>query len=296
MRLLALAVFLVPAIAAADAPLALTVATHGSTLDLTFKNTSAAPVKLTTHVRAGLDHYDWLTVELAGKPGKRTLHFIESRTKAIPIDETIAAGASLTRSVDLVSWSLRGDNAGGPLEPGAYQVEVTWDMSRESSGPKQKLTASTTLALAEARETACKEKPAIGAAKLDLLARQVGATKVQIGLHNTDSAIHCVHGIIRTHETQNDWLTVSFTAVGETTRRTIGFSGDREKSYPVTYELAPGATVWNTWDLADWNKRRPAAKPLPVKTTLWMTATWNAAGSRDVWRGIAATGFGMKLP
>ncbi len=165
----ALALVVVPGVAFADAPLALTATTHGSALDLTFKNTGKSPVTMTTHVKAGLDHYDWLTVQLAGKQGKRTLHFIETRTKAIPIDETIAPGASLTRSVDLVLWSIHSDNTGGPLEAGAYDVDVVWDATQ----PKQKLTATTKLVIPDAKETPCKEKWVDGAAKLELLAQLV---------------------------------------------------------------------------------------------------------------------------
>lgn len=289
MRLLGLVVLLAPAIASAD-PLALTVASRGSALELTFENTSPAPVTFTTHVKAGLDHYDDLTVTLTGAKGTRKLRFWESRTKAIPIDETIKPGATLTRRVDLVMWSIRGENTGGPLAAGAYDVAVTWDMSK---GPKQKLTATTKLVIAEPKETGCKEKPG-APATLELLALQEpGTVKATIGLHNTDAVSHCVYGIIRTHEIQNDWLTLAFDHAG--TRYAIGLTGDRDKSYPVSYELPPGATLWTTWDLAAWHKRASKVK-LPSNAVVWITATWNASRERDVWRGTATTGFGMRLP
>lgn len=278
----------------ADAPLALSAATHGSTLDLTFTNTSTKPVTFTTHVRAGLDHHDDLTVELAGPKGRRTMTFWESRTKAIPVEETIAPGKQLTRHIDLVTWSLRGDNKGGPLEAGRYRVAVTWDMTKASSGPTQKLAATTTLVLPEATETACTEPPAVATAKLELLATQQppGAT-VQVGLHNSDAVAHCVFGIVRTHETQSDWLAISI-PTGKATLA-IRLSGDRDKSYPVAYLLPPGATLWTRWDLALWAGRIRGAK-LPAKQTVWATAAWDASRETTVWRGTATTGFQLALP
>ncbi len=288
MRALALLVWLLPSIALAD-PIELSIATRGSNLELTFKNIGKTPVTMTTHVRAGNDHYDWLNVELKGKTGRRTLELVESRTKAIPVDETIAAGGSLTRKVDLVWWSIRGSNTGGPIEPGTYEVLATWN------GKQHKLSAKTTWTLPAPRETGCKEAAGINTAKLELLAQQVDRTaSARVGLHNTDTVVHCIHGIIRTHETQNDWLRMTFQVPGETTERAIGFSGSRDKSYPVAYELPPGATLWGTWDLADWHKRD--GKTLPAKTTLWITATWDASRTRDVWRGQATTGFGLRVP
>lgn len=289
MRLLGLVVFLAPAIASADAPLALTVAGRGSSLELTFKNTSSVPVTFTTHVKAGLDHHDDLTVTVTGTKVTRTMTFSERRTKAIPIDETLKPGATLTRSVDLVLWSIHGENAGGPLAAGAYDIAVVWD----SKKPKQKLTATTKLVIPDAKETGCKEKPGTPA-KLALLAQQEkGTAKAAIGLHNTDTVSHCVYGIIRTHEVQNDWLTLAFEHAGAT--HAIGLSGDRDKSAPVAYELPPGATVWTTWDLAAWHKRASKLK-LPANAVVWITATWNASREREVWRGTATTGFGMRWP
>jgi hypothetical protein len=291
---LALLVLLAPAIAAAD-PLAFTVAGKGSQLELTFKNTSAKPVTMTTHVRAGLDHYDWLTVKLVGKTTKRTLRFIEVRTKAIPVDETIAPGKSLTRSVDLVAWSWIAGN-GEPLLPESYDVEATWDTTASASGPRVKLIAKTRLAIPAPIETGCTEtgKPKD---KLALYTRQVGSGMVfEVGLHNTDTVARCIYGIIQTHEIQNDWLTLSFAIPGEPMPRTIKFSGDRDKSYPKTYELPPGAALWTTWDLAEWNKRQPGAKPLPSNINLWVTATWDASRERAVWNGVLTSRFGMRLP
>jgi len=76
----------------------------------------------------------------------------------------------------------------------------------------------------------------------------------------------------------------------------IEFNGDRDKSYPVEYELPPGATLWTRWDLAEWAKRARNAKPLPAGETLWIEATWDAARERDVWNGSAITHFTMRLP
>lgn len=282
----------VPAIAAAD-PITFSVAGKGSRLELTFKNTSAKPVTMPTHVRAGLDHYDWLRVTLRSKTTTRKLQFFDVRTKAIPIEETIAPGKSLSRSVDLAMWAFIAGN-GEPLAPDSYDVDATWDSTGNASGPKVKLTASTKLIVPKPIENGCKEsgKPKAG---IELFARQVGNTAtLEVGLHNTSATSRCVYGIIQTHEIQNDWLHVSFTVPGEKAPRVIGFSGDRDKSYPKQYELPPGATLWTKWDLADWNKRMRGSKPLP-KTGLVMTVVWDATRENEVWNGKLQLDVGVNL-
>lgn len=280
---LVLALLLAPAIASAD-PLTMKVASHAGQLDVTWTNTTAAPVKMMTHVRAGDLHYDYLTVKLTAGKTTRTMHFIESRTKAIPIEETIAPGKSLTRSVDLVWWSIHGENTGGPLD-GSYDVEATWDTG--AAAPKVKLTASTKLVIPAAKETSCKDSGSTG---IELLGHQGAGSKVEVGLHNTDTATHCVYGYIKTHEIQSDWLVL---VVGDKAQRRIGLSDDRDKSAPVAIELPPGATAWSTWDLADWSKRHGAK---PLAGSFWLTATYDAGRERDVWHGKVTTGFSVKLP
>jgi hypothetical protein len=260
--------------------LELAAASHGSSIDLTFKNTGTTPLTFTTHVKAGLDHYDYLTVELTGPKGSRVMRFSEDRDKSAPIDETIKPGGTLTRSVDLALWSIHGYNTGGPLEPGAYTAKIKWEM------PTHKLAAQATIAIAEAKEKGCKQT---SGDPLELLAMQrPKSTTAVIGLHNTTAKTQCIYGIIRTHETQNDWLSLSYTVQGEAKPRVISLSGARNKSYPVAYELPPGATLWTTWDLDDWNKRA-GNKPLPKYA--WITATWDASREREVWRGTATTSF-----
>jgi hypothetical protein len=285
-------------------PLDLAVATHGSTLELTFTNTSKHALTMTTHVRAGIDHYDWLTVKLTAKAHApaaaamtRTLHFIETRTKAIRIDEDIAAGKSLAKSVDLVPWALREGNGDTPLAPGTYDVVATWDTMHETKGPKVTLVANTTLVIAAPTESlatpACNDSATTG---LELLAHQVGTTAtVELGVHNNDTKPHCIEGYIKTHEIQSDQLAIEFPEhPADKTPRRIELWDARDKSYPVYLELAPGATAWSTWNLADWASRKHG-KPLP-HATVWMTARYDGAHVRDAWRGALATSFGVRLP
>ena len=292
MRLgLALLLLVAPAVAVAE-PLTMTAATHGSFLELTFTNTSKKPLEMTTHVYAGLDHYDWLAVTLSGKT-KRTLHFTEARTKAIPKNATIAPGKSITKRVDLVLWSIHGDN-GDPLAPDTYDVEATWDTTAQQAGPKLKLAAKTKLVLAAPVEKGCTER-APAKTGLVLLARQVPKTStIEVGLHNVDTVEHCVAGHIATHELQSDWLSV--TVPEKTASRTIVFDDARDKSARVTVALAPGATVWTRWDVVAWAKRARNGGKAPSRWNTSATATYDASREPDVWRGAIKTSFGLQLP
>ena len=268
---------------AAD-PVSMTAASHASALDLTFTNATKHKLTMTTHVAAGIDHYDWLTVELTANKLRRTLMFVESRKGAAPIDEDIEAGKSITRSVDLAFWAIR---QGEPLAPGDYDVVATWDTSKEARGPRFKATAKTKVTIAAPVEKSCKDKAQTG---LELLVRD-GNGKLEVGLHNIDATTHCVAGYIKTHEIQSDWLALDVDG-----KRTLHFDDEREKSYPVTIELAPGATAWTTWDLVDWAKRqRNGGKPISKGTT-WATATFDASRERDTWRGKLSTRFVLVAP
>jgi hypothetical protein len=289
MRLvLAALVAFTPSIAAAD-PLSMTAATHGSTLDLTFTNTTTKPVTMTTHVRAGLDHFDSLKVKLTGK-ATRKLEFYETRTKAIPVEATIAPGASIDVHVDLALWAIRWDK-GDPLAADSYALEATW----EATSPKLKLVATTKLVVPAAKEASCKDSSTKG---IELLAHQVGqgTTKtpvLEVGLYNKDTVPHCVHGIIKTHETQSDWLRVEF---GDKAKRTLRFDDDRDKSAPQSIELAPGATYWTKWDLGEWAKRKRNGGKPAASGTVWMDVTFDATRERDVWHGAIKTALGFVFP
>jgi hypothetical protein len=70
-------------------------------------------------------------------------------------------------------------------------------------------------------------------------------------------------------------------------------SSRQRHAAPVSIELAPGATAWSTWDLADWAKRRGGK---PLAGSLSITATYNAGREKDVWHGKIETQFGVTLP
>lgn len=71
---------------AGPSPVAMSVATHGSALDLTFTNQTKQTLRLATYVRAEHDNLDWLTVKLTSNGTTRTLRFLESRKKAARCD------------------------------------------------------------------------------------------------------------------------------------------------------------------------------------------------------------------
>lgn len=264
------------------------VTARGSGLDLAFGNPTKQPVTLTTHVRAGIDHFDDLAVTVTAADGtKRTLTFAEARTKAIPVDETIAPGATLVEHVDLQLWAVRGGNGSAPLAPGDYAVAATW------SG----LAASTKLAIAAPVDKRCTDKwnttprRATAPPQLELLAHQVGTTPViEVGVHNFDTDSHCVMAYVKTYETQSDWLTVKIGKLG------IAFDDDRDKSVPIEVELPPGATVWSRWDLAAWAARpRNGKHALPSGTQL-ATLTYDATRESEGMAIQLTTAIAVTIP
>jgi hypothetical protein len=284
--LLLTAAVLVATVATAEAadPVALAARTSGSSLELTFTNVSTAPVTMTTHVRAGRDHHDWLTVKLTGA-ATRTMKFWESRDKSAPIDATIAPGATVSRTIDLAAWAILAGN-GGPLAPGTYDLEATWD----ARSPKMHLVATAKLVIAAPVEKRCTDKASTG---LVMLVRQAAAGgPVEIGIHNVDGATHCIAGYIKTHEIQSDWLTLDVHPTsGRGAPRKIGLNDDRNKSYPVHVELAPGATHWMTWDLAAWALRKRNGAAALGKGMTWVDAVYDATRETDVWRGTIKETF-----
>jgi len=275
-----------PAIAS---PLALTAASHGSALDLSFENHAGTKLTLETHVRAGIDHYDWLTVELTANKVHRTLHFIETRTRASPVSETIAPGGVLTKSIDLAFWAVREGN-GGPLAPGTYEVDVRWDTGTHGCGGLcPTLVAKTRLTIVAPIEKPCTESPASHSG-LELLVHQDGGV-LEVGVHNVDPRAHCVAGYIKTHETQSDWLTVTLDG-----KRTLHFDDSRDKSVAVHLELAPGATAWTRWDLGAWARRsRNGGAPL-VPGARSSTVTYDATRETGAWNGKLVASLGIRVP
>jgi hypothetical protein len=284
---------------AAGAQPTFAVAAHGSALDLAFTNPTKAPLTMATHVRAGIDHYDWLSVELANASTHRTLSFVEARDKSVRVDETIAPGATLVRRVDLAAWAIReGNNIA--LAPGDYDVVATWDTSALGCDKKcAKLVAKTKITIAAPVEKRCADPwnatPRRESVPLDveLLAHQLAGTPmIEVGIHNGDAVAHCVVAYVATHETQSDWLSIQLDG-----KRTLRFDDSRDKSAIVTVELAPGATVWGRWDVAAWAKRdRNGKTPLAAGTTMWATIRYDAAGERDALAVTLTTAIGIRIP
>jgi len=279
MRVLLCLVMMVGSAVAEPGQVAMSIATHGSAIDLTFTNPSQQTLSLRTHVRATHDNYDWLTVKLTATGKTRTLRFQENRKKAVPVDVELLPGKSTTVSVDLVTWSTRANN-GEPLRAGTYDVEATWDMSKQTTGPVFTATAKTTLVIAAAKEaTGCGAKETTTG--LELLVHADKDT-IEFGVHNIDTGPHCIEAYIKTHEQQSDQLSIEVPLAGKTTRE-VAFNDDRDKSAPAYNDLAPGATTWTTWKLADWTSRH-GKRPLPKGPTL-ATAFYDATRVTNAWHG-----------
>jgi hypothetical protein len=264
---------------ASAGPLALGAKTDGSTLELSFHNTSQASVQLPVRVRAEITMYDWLTVKLsrAGAP-PRTFHFIESREKSYEETVAIAPGKTIVEKIDLVWWTMRADND-GPLPPGTYDLDIAW-------AGKEKLTATTKLTIAAPIEKSCTDAATTG---LQLLARIVPTTRtLEVGVHNIDRKPHCIAAYVHAGERHFDWFTLRLGPSRTGTLRELHFDDDRTKAGIIYVELAPGATSWTTWDLAAWAKRqRNGGTALPTGA-LYLGAAYDASREKTVWRGKLA--------
>ncbi|MEO8845661.1 MAG: hypothetical protein ABI591_04495 [Kofleriaceae bacterium] len=284
---------LLPTLAAAEpAPdFSITTATRGSALIVTFHNQTHHAIHIPTHMFADVLQYDWLsvTVTTRGTHGtSRALSFVTARDKSYPVFADIAIGKSVTETIDLVPWALRG---GEPLAPGSYELAVTWDTSTSSHA---KLIAAAQLVIAapidHQHDAACTTKATAG---LELLARQVGKTAViEVGLHNVSTTELCVLDRIVANETQSDWLALD---LGGLEHGLIHFDDARKKAGPVTVTLPPGATSWQRWDLAAWAARKRNAIALPHKA-VWATAVYDSSSSASSFAGRVTTSFSIALP
>jgi hypothetical protein len=272
--------------AAGPSPVAMSIATHGSAIDLTFTNQTKQRLTLTTHVRATHDNFDWLTVKLTSNGTTRTLRFEEDRKKAIPVDAELDPGKSVTVSADLVTWSMYAGN-GAPLRAGTYDVEATWDMSKETKGPVFSATAKTKLVVAAAKDvSACAAKQTT--AGLELLVSHADKDTIEFGVHNIDTEPHCIEAYIKTHELQSDQLSFEV-PLADKSKRVVTFTDARDKSFPIYNDLVPGATTWTTWKLPDWVARHD--KHALPKTPTIATAIYDATHVTGAWHGVLSTTF-----
>jgi hypothetical protein len=104
---------------------------------------------------------------------------------------------------------------------------------------------------------------------------------------NSGTAPVSIYTHIATHEEQVDWLTVELTdAAGHA--RTIGFTDARDKSAPVSVELAPGQRVTVTLDVVAWAARGVnGGKPLAAGT-YQLSAVYDSSREDRAWSGKLA--------
>lgn len=125
-----------------------------------------------------------------------------------------------------------------------------------------------------------------------------GRAIVQVALHNAGTEAVCVYSNIKTHELQNDWLTIRY-ADGDKYHhfsRTISLSDDRDKSYPVSLLLGPDQTLWYSIDLEQWaGRRRNGAEALPAGS-VYAEAVLDASREDGVWSGqLTSESFELKV-
>lgn len=291
-----------PASTSAPGPIAMSASAARGRLTLTFANTGATPLTVATHTAgARLPNFDGLTVELDGPGGPRTLTFVQDRDRSAVMTAELAPGASRIETIDLVEWSILGPT-GASLAPGTYQLTARWDGARAGAGAAFLATATTTLAITAPVAGSCTNDglPSPSAAKLELLAHQVptGRATVEVGLYNAGDTRVCVHTHIKTHELQNDWLTILY-ADGDKyhhVSRVIRLDDDRDKSYPLSALLEPGQVAWQTYDVDAWARRaRNGSEPLPAGS-LYGQAAYDSTREREVWAGtLTAEAFELRV-
>jgi hypothetical protein len=292
MRLWVLLVWLSAGVAAAEpASVRLAVSTHGSSITLELTNQMRRKLVLPIRIHADVDQYDWLSVQLRRGSEVRDLSFELSRDKSSLVDVELAPGGSATETIDLAVWAIRGSN-GGPLEPGSYDVEATWDATHEAASFRQ--TATAKLEVPRPVEGMCKDASRAGG--LVLLARQVGQDPVlEVGVHNVDQVAHCVEARVVTHEIQSDWLTVALDATGRTTSRVLRFDDDRNGTALAKERLPPGATSWVRFDLQAWAKRERNRATAIAPGSYELGIVYDARRERDVWNGMLSTRLGFTV-
>jgi hypothetical protein len=286
----------------AAAPVTMTATAARGRLELAFTNTSAAKVAIARHViGARLPNYDWLTVELDGPGGKRTLGFVQARDESGVITVEVAPGATHVETIDLVQWSVEGP-AGAPLAPGTYQLRAAWDTSKETRAVGVVASATAMLVVEPPGTAACTNDgiPDPSKTRMVLLARQapVGRATVDVGLYNAGDTRVCVKTHVKTHEIQNDWLTIQYADGGKYhhASRVITLNDARDKSYPVSVLLEPGQVAWQQVDVDAWAKReRNGKEPVPAGS-LYAHAAYDATRETDVWAGkLLSAPFGMDV-
>ena len=118
-----------PSSPAAAQSLGLELAVDGKDAVVTLRNRGDRPLRLVSHVWAGINHYDWIRLTLVGPgPGgaTRVLHLLEDRDESGTVYQDLAPGATLTHRIDVVWWATR--SRGAALAPGLYQLSASYEV------------------------------------------------------------------------------------------------------------------------------------------------------------------------
>jgi hypothetical protein len=219
----------------------------GSTLELTFTNTSSSPIEVSTRIDASVANYDWLVVDLAPQAGQpktvvaRRLGFVTPRRAAALRSTKLAPSASTSELVDLAEWALR---HGAPLADGSYDVTVGWDASHDGNARfKAKVTTTMTIAPPVDWPTSCATTPG----SLGLLARQVTGG-ITVGIHNTGTTPVCIQAPAMLCMSSD--AAVSLTLDGVTFGLAPRTQACDKSGHAPIVELGPGSTLWRHFELA----------------------------------------------
>jgi hypothetical protein len=111
-----------------NSAIAFLVSEEKGVLTLTWHNLSNQHVPIATHVFAGENHFDWITVKLINQSGEtRVLRFFENRDESAVIIADLAPGMMVHETLDLNLWAVRAINGKLPLASGIYQAEVLYN-------------------------------------------------------------------------------------------------------------------------------------------------------------------------
>ena len=106
---------------------------NGTTLHVVLTNGGGTPLKALTHVEAGgrVD-LDWFTVSVKIGGASRDLRFTGPRDRSARVTETLAAGGTTARDVDLAWWAQQPINGGKALPTGKGTLTVVYEVANET--------------------------------------------------------------------------------------------------------------------------------------------------------------------
>ena len=241
---------------AGAADVGMTASTRGSNVVLTFENKTDRKIHMPIRVRSNETMWDWLTVKLTRDGATRTIAFIHDRDKSFYEFVDLAPGAKVDEPIDLAAWTF---SDGDPLAPGTYSLEATWDTLAMSDGPKVKLTATATLAIAAPVDSGCTGK---GTADVTLLARGVANTGVvEIGLHSTGTSTLCVASRVAAGEIAGRLADDRRRRARDPCRR----RPHEGRQHPHASAAPRARSVYTRYDVAAWAARKRNAVTLPHK-------------------------------